>query len=69
MRRPKDDAIFQALGDVDELNSAVGMSRELVADLEPKLAQQVGRNVHTSECAAVANCNVDSTCGCVTRKI
>ena len=27
-RLPKDDATFQALGDVDELNSAVGVARE-----------------------------------------
>lgn len=26
-RRSKSDAVFQALGDVDELNSAIGLSR------------------------------------------
>jgi cob(I)alamin adenosyltransferase len=40
-RRQKDDAIFHALGDVDELNSAVGISRDLLADLDPKTAEQV----------------------------
>eukprot|EP00798_Chlamydomonas_sp_ICE-L_P027097 gene27097-2321_t len=36
-RKPKDDVYFQALGDVDELNSALGVAREqcaLVADLD-----------------------------------
>ena len=40
-RRQKDDAIFQALGDVDELNSALGISRDLVADVDPQTAEQV----------------------------
>jgi Cobalamin adenosyltransferase len=40
-RRQKDDVIFHALGDVDELNSAVGVSRDLVANLDPQLAEQV----------------------------
>lgn len=31
-RRSKDDAIFQALGDVDELNSAVGLARDAIID-------------------------------------
>jgi cob(I)alamin adenosyltransferase len=40
-RRQKDDAIFHALGDVDELNSAVGLSRDLLTDLDSKTAEQV----------------------------
>ena len=40
-RRQKDDAIFHALGDVDELNSAVGISRDLLADLDSKTSDQV----------------------------
>ncbi len=28
-RRPKTDAVFEALGDIDELNAAIGMAREL----------------------------------------
>lgn len=31
-RRAKDDAVFEALGDVDELNAHVGMARELATD-------------------------------------
>ena len=31
-RRPKDDAVFEALGDVDELNVAVGIAREFLVD-------------------------------------
>lgn len=40
-RRQKDDAVFAALGDVDELNSAVGVGREYAAPLDPLLAQQL----------------------------
>ena len=40
-RRPKDDAVFQALGDVDELNSAIGMARD-AALADDGLSQQVG---------------------------
>lgn len=46
-RRGKDDAVFHALGDVDELNSAVGVAREFVAELDPTIAQQVGGIVNT----------------------
>lgn len=31
-RRAKDDAVFEALGDVDELNAHMGMARELASD-------------------------------------
>jgi ATP:cob(I)alamin adenosyltransferase len=31
-RRPKDDAVFAALGDVDELNAALGVAREHCLD-------------------------------------
>ncbi len=31
-RRPKTDAVFDALGDIDELNAAIGMARELNLD-------------------------------------
>jgi cob(I)alamin adenosyltransferase len=40
-RLPKDDAYFHALGDVDELNAAVGVSREHCQTNET-VAQQVG---------------------------
>lgn len=40
-RREKDDAVFAALGDVDELNSVVGVAREYAASLDPKLATQL----------------------------
>ncbi len=40
-RRRKDDVVFQALGDVDELNSAVGVAREHCRGLESPLAEQV----------------------------
>lgn len=40
-RRVKDDAVFAALGDVDELNSVVGVAREYAAGLDPALAAQL----------------------------
>lgn len=39
-RLPKDDDMFHALGDVDELNSAVGVAREYCTE-EAKLQQQL----------------------------
>ena len=38
-RRGKDDAVFGALGDVDELNSALGLAREYCAGLDAQLDQ------------------------------
>lgn len=40
-RRPKDDAVFAALGDVDEVNSVLGLAREHARQLAPQLAEQV----------------------------
>eukprot|EP00887_Chlorella_sp_A99_P003214 scaffold9.g3214.t1 len=40
-RRGKDDAVFAALGDVDELNSAVGVAREACRTLDAGLAAQL----------------------------
>lgn len=40
-RLPKDDGIFQALGDVDELNSAVGVAREFCDDRHKALLEQL----------------------------
>jgi cob(I)alamin adenosyltransferase len=42
-RRPKDDAVFAALGDVDEVNSVLGLAREHTRHLAPQLAEQVSR--------------------------
>jgi ATP:cob(I)alamin adenosyltransferase len=40
-RLPKDDGIFHALGDVDELNSAVGIAREFCDDRHEGLPEQL----------------------------
>lgn len=40
-RCPKGSPVFDALGDVDELNSVLGMAREHVASLEAKIAEQL----------------------------
>ncbi len=40
-RRPKDDATFHALGDVDELNCAIGVAREFVRDVSEEVQSQV----------------------------
>jgi len=37
-RQPKDAAVFHALGDVDELNSAVGVARQAVRDVLERCA-------------------------------
>lgn len=46
-RRPKEDQTFAALGDVDELNSALGVAREFCTDVHGDLPQQVG--IHTGQ--------------------
>lgn len=40
-RKPKQDPLFDALGDVDELNSAVGLAREYCDGIDDALANQV----------------------------
>ena len=40
-RRPKDEATFAALGDIDEVNSTLGLAREHAAQLDAQLAKQV----------------------------
>ena len=44
-RRPKDAAVFAALGDVDEVNSTLGLAREHAKQLHAGLALQVGWGV------------------------
>lgn len=41
-RADKDTATFHALGDVDEVNSTLGVAREYARQLDPRLAAQVG---------------------------
>ena len=48
-RRSKTDAIFQALGDVDELNSAVGLARAYVQEVEASAACLISVSEHLEE--------------------
>ena len=67
-RRHKTDGAFQALGDVDELNSLIGVARELLTSLDAERSEQVIELkqcshrlmpfVLQSPCAAVANNSV-----------
>lgn len=40
-RRDKTDIAFQALGDVDELNSLCGVAREFLIDIDSERSDQV----------------------------
>ncbi len=40
-RRHKTDGAFQALGDVDELNSLLGVAREFLVTLDAERSEQV----------------------------
>lgn len=40
-RRHKTDGAFQALGDVDELNSLCGVAREFLIELDSEKSEQV----------------------------
>eukprot|EP00124_Ichthyophonus_hoferi_P002969 Ihof_evm2s230 gene=Ihof_evmTU2s230 len=40
-RRPKDDILFSALGDCDELNSFIGLSREYCVQSNISLAKEL----------------------------
>ncbi len=55
-RRPKDDLYFSALGDVDELNAAIGLAREhcapLVPDVEAQLATVQSRLIDVGSAVA-----------------
>ena len=45
-RRHKSDGAFEALGDVDELNSLCGVAREFLVELDTERSEQVTCIVH-----------------------
>lgn len=63
-RRSKDNFIFHALGNVDELNSALGISREHLEALDIELAQQVRLTERTLQCYQANNSPKTSLCYC-----
>lgn len=48
-RRPKDDAVFEALGTTDELSSAIGLAREFLSSSKPFQAT-IGDQLQTIQC-------------------
>ena len=57
-RRHKTDGAFQALGDVDELNSLCGVAREFLIELDSEKSEQVACGIRTC-----ASCHCDKLYG------